>query len=145
MSVSSLDPATPSSRRTGRRVRSQSRASSVETGITNGGTVAGSIADDELPQFDDENELLGDDDENAGIDDDEEDGEELFGDNMEADYRPIAALDRYDGADLDESDYDAISESGRREAERMMKKRDKDLGVGQMRRGLFYGTVLYLT
>lgn len=62
-----------------------------------------------------------------------------------SDYRPIAALDRYDGADLDESDYDAISESGRREAERMMKKRDKDLGVGQMRRGLFYGTVLYLT
>lgn len=56
-----------------------------------------------------------------------------------SDYRPIAALDRYDAADLDESDYDAISESGRQEAERMMKKRDKDLGVGQMRRGLFYG------
>jgi len=137
MSISSLDPATPSSRRAGRRVRSQSRASSVETGVTNGGTVAGSIADDELPQFDDENELLGDDD-NAGMEEDEEDGEELFGDNMEADYRPIAALDRYDAADLDESDYDAISESGRQEAERMMKKRDKDLGVGQMRRGLFY-------
>lgn len=55
------------------------------------------------------------------------------------DYRPIPALDRYDAAELDESDYDAISEAGRREAERAMKRRDADLGIGQMRRGLFYG------
>ena len=62
MSVSSLEPATPSSRRNGRRARTQSRASSVETGITNGGTNgAGSIADEDLPQFDDERELLGGD------------------------------------------------------------------------------------
>ena len=82
MSVSSLEPATPSSRRAGRRVRSQSRASatSVETGITNGGA-AGSIADDDLPEFDDEHDL-GDD--NPALEEDEEDGEELFGDNMEA-------------------------------------------------------------
>ena len=85
MSVSSLEPATPSSRRAGRRVRSHSRASatSVETGITNGGA-AGSIADDELPEFDDEHELAGDDDDNPMVEDDEDDGEELFGDNMEA-------------------------------------------------------------
>lgn len=82
MSVSSLEPATPSSRRAGRRVRSQSRASatSVETGVTNGGA-AGSIADDDLPEFDDEHDLGG---ENENLDEDEEDGEELFGDNMEA-------------------------------------------------------------
>ena len=82
MSVSSLEPATPSSRRAGRRVKSQSRASatSVETGITNGGA-AGSIADDDLPEFDDEHDL-GDD--NPALEEDEEDGEELFGDNMEA-------------------------------------------------------------
>lgn len=85
MSVSSLEPATPSSRRTGRRVRSQSRASatSVETGITNGGA-AGSVADDDLPEFDDEHELGRDDDDNLPLEEDEEDGEELFGDNMEA-------------------------------------------------------------
>ena len=85
MSVSSLDPATPSSRRAGRRVRSQSRASAAsgETGITNGGA-AGSIGDDDLPEFDDENDLVGDDDDNRVMEEDEEDGEELFGDNMEA-------------------------------------------------------------
>lgn len=163
MSVSSLEPATPSSRRAGRRVRSQSRASatSVETGITTGGA-AGSVADDELPEFDDEQDLGGDDDDNAVLQEDEDEGEELFGDNMEAyelivsllcfwfyistrnlfenrDYRAIPALDRYDGEELDESDYDAISESGRREAERAMRKRDQEMGVGDMRRGLFYG------
>lgn len=55
------------------------------------------------------------------------------------DYRAIPALDRYDADELDESDYDAISESGRREAERIMRKRDQEMGVGDMRRGLFYG------
>ena len=84
MSVSSIDPATPSSRRTGgRRGRSrvESRASSVETGITNGASRAG---DDDLPDFDDEPDLVGDDEENLALEDDKEDGEELFGDNMEA-------------------------------------------------------------
>ena len=85
MSESSLEPATPSSRRVGRRVRPQSRASatSVETGITNAGA-AGSVADDELPEFDDEQDLGGDDDDNAVLEEDEDEGEELFGDNMEA-------------------------------------------------------------
>ena len=84
MSVSSLEPATPGSRRPGRRGRPQSRASvlSTETGVTNGDTAAGSIADDDLPEFDDENELLGGDD--TTVVEDDEDGEELFGDNMEA-------------------------------------------------------------
>ena len=58
---------------------------------------------------------------------------------LNRDYRAIPALDRYDGGELDESDYDAISESGRREAERAMRKRDQEMGVGDMRRGLFYG------
>lgn len=59
------------------------------------------------------------------------------------DYRAIPALDRYDAGELDESDYDAISESGRREAERIMRKRDQEMGVGDMRRGLFYGKVFF--
>lgn len=53
---------------------------STETGVTNGDTAPGSIADDDLPEFDDENELLGGD----SVVEDDEDGEELFGDNMEA-------------------------------------------------------------
>ena len=84
MSVSSLDPATPSSRRNGGRRgrgRAESRASSVETGITGGASRAG---DDDLPDFDDEPDLVGDDVDNPALEDDEEDGEELFGDNMEA-------------------------------------------------------------
>ena len=84
MSVSSLDPATPSSRRNGGRRgrgRAESRASSVETGITGGASRAG---DDDLPDFDDEPDLVGDDEDNPALEDDEEDGEELFGDNMEA-------------------------------------------------------------
>ena len=49
----------------------------------------------DLPAFEDESDLLG-----VGVDrdivDEEEDadGEELFGDNMEADYRPMPELDR---------------------------------------------------
>lgn len=72
------------------------------------------------------------------MEEEDEDGEELFGDNMESDYRAIPALDRYDGAELDEDDYDAISEAGRREAEKVMKRRDNEMGLGHMRRGLFY-------
>lgn len=62
------------------------------------------------------------------------------------DYRAIPTLDRYDGADLDESEYDEISISDRREAERAMRKRDHEMG-GDMRRGLFYGrkTICVLT
>ena len=60
------------------------RLTSVETGITNGGTNgAGSIADEDLPQFDDERELLGGD-EDQPLEEEDEDGEELFGDNLEA-------------------------------------------------------------
>ena len=84
MSVSSIDPATPSSRRTGGRrgrSRAESRASSVEIGITNGASRAG---DDDLPDLDDEPDLVGDDEENLVLEDDKEDGEELFCDNMEA-------------------------------------------------------------
>ena len=49
----------------------------------------------DLPAFEDESDLLG-----VGVDreiEDEEDadGEELFGDNMEADYRPMPELDRW--------------------------------------------------
>ncbi|CAH1402014.1 unnamed protein product [Nezara viridula] len=77
--------------------------------------------------FEDETEMFGGE---AAIEDadrlaeEEEDGEELFGDNLENDYRPNPLLDRYDAADLDESDYDPISQSDRVAAERFLEQRD---------------------
>lgn len=117
-----------------------------------------------MPPFEDESEdLIGGDGEAIP---DEEDGEELFGDNMEAyvtgffilfnevffvfdlliivifsDYRPIPALDVYDANILDEGDYDMLSETGRQEAEAEMRRRDREDGrtAGRMRKGLLYG------
>lgn len=89
----------------------------------------------DLPPFEDE-ELMGEPRE-----EEEEVGEELFGDNMENDYRPMPGLDRYDRDLLDEDDYDMMSESDRAAAEAALRKRDRDEGRradGRMRRGLLY-------
>nr|XP_022920606.1 DNA replication licensing factor Mcm2-like [Onthophagus taurus] len=87
--------------------------------------------------FEDEGALLGD---TSQLDPaEEEDGEELFGDNMENDYRPMPALDRYDIDILDEDEYDEISQSDRVAAERELQKRDREEGI--YRRGdreIFY-------
>lgn len=92
----------------------------------------------DLPPFEEE-ELIAGEPQNEEEEDD--DGEELFGDNMENDYRAMPALDRYDPNILDEGDYDMMSEADRAAAEAAMRKRDRDLGVpadGRMRRGLLY-------
>merc|ERR1711983_505882 len=91
----------------------------------------------DLPPFEDE-DLLG---EPRNEDEDEEAGEELFGDNMERDYRAMPGLDRYDGDVLDDEDYDMMSEGDRAAAEAALRKRDRDEGRradGRMRRGLLY-------
>ncbi|KAH9363910.1 hypothetical protein HPB48_003201 [Haemaphysalis longicornis] len=78
-----------------------------DTGRSRSSNVASSPVDPvtsspgrDLPPFEDESELLGgvgnEDDDGRQDDVQEEDGEELFGDNMEDDYRPIPELDRYD-------------------------------------------------
>lgn len=88
----------------------------------------------DLPPFEDESEM----DQNAVVE--EEDGEELFGDNLEQDYRPIPALDIYDQEGLDEGDYSDISETHRAAAEREIRQREREEGrhAGRMRRGLLY-------
>ncbi|CAH1782811.1 unnamed protein product [Owenia fusiformis] len=92
----------------------------------------------DLPPFEDESEgdLLG---EQPVVEEDE--GEELFGDNMERDYRAIPELDTYgqEGMD-DDPDLSDISQGDRAEAERAMRKRDREdeRGTGRMRRGLLY-------
>ncbi|XP_019716079.1 DNA replication licensing factor MCM2 [Hippocampus comes] len=99
----------------------------------------------DLPPFEDESEgLLGDVTLPGDDDDDGEDGdgEELIGDGMERDYRPIPALDRYEaeGLDLDEEDPAELSPGARAAAEEAMRRRDRERGFGaRLRRGLLYG------
>ncbi|XP_033744661.1 DNA replication licensing factor mcm2-like isoform X1 [Pecten maximus] len=91
----------------------------------------------DLPPFEDESELLGDP---AG-EEEEQDGEELFGDQLEQDYRAIPALDVYDRDGMDdEGDFSDLSETARHAAEREMRQREREEGIltGRMRRGLMY-------
>ncbi|XP_041349090.1 DNA replication licensing factor mcm2-like [Gigantopelta aegis] len=90
----------------------------------------------DLPPFEDESELLGDEQQEV----EEEDGEELFGDQLEQDYRAIPALDTFEGEGLDEGDYSDLSETQRQAAEREIRQREREEGIvsGRMRRGLIY-------
>lgn len=86
--------------------------------------------------FENEDEILGDT--TVRQDEEEDDGEELFGDNMENDYRPRPELDRYDMDQLDDDDYSDISQGDRRAAEREMGKRDRAMGIHRDERNLVY-------
>ncbi|KAF4522245.1 hypothetical protein B566_EDAN009089 [Ephemera danica] len=90
----------------------------------------------DLEEFEDETDIIENGVESDHPDEEEEgEGEELFGDNMEADYRPMPALDRYDPNMLDEEDYDVLSPGARAAAEEELGRRDRELGG---RRGLEY-------
>lgn len=56
------------------------------------------------------------------------------------DYRAIPHLDTYEDADLDREEYETMSPGARAEAERQLRKRDKQeaLASGRMRPGLLY-------
>ncbi|XP_019880539.1 DNA replication licensing factor Mcm2 [Aethina tumida] len=85
--------------------------------------------------FEDEGALLGD----VNPEMEEEDGEELFGDNMENDYRPMPHLDRYDERMLDEDEYDNMSVGDRLAAEEALRRRDREMGIYRRDdRELFY-------
>ncbi|KAK2550621.1 DNA replication licensing factor mcm2 [Acropora cervicornis] len=90
----------------------------------------------DLPPFEDETDaVLGNEDAVQ-----EEEGEDLFGDRIEQDYRPIPALDVYDPTALDDEDYDELDPEARQEAERQMRKRDREDAAarGRLHRGLLY-------
>jgi DNA replication licensing factor MCM2 len=76
------------------------------------------------------------------VDEEEEEGEDLFGDNMEDDYRPVAELDKYDPEDLDQDDYDDMDIEDRVAAEAQMRKRDRKEGrsttQGRIKDSLLY-------
>eukprot|EP00043_Microstomoeca_roanoka_P004604 m.50719 g.50719 ORF g.50719 m.50719 type:complete len:889 (-) comp12568_c0_seq1:304-2970(-) len=57
---------------------------------------------------------------------DEDEGEELFGDDMERDYRVIPELDTYDPSMLDESEQRELSLTARIRLERQLAKRDAE-------------------
>lgn len=80
---------------------------------------------EDFEPFENEDEILGDT--TVRQDDEDDEGEELFGDNMENDYRPRPELDQYDARLLDEDDYSDISEGDRRAAEIEMSRRDRAL------------------
>ncbi|CAG9856459.1 unnamed protein product [Phyllotreta striolata] len=89
----------------------------------------------DLEPFEDEGALFG------GLDAEveEQDGEELFGDNMENDYRPMPHLDRYDEAILDYDEYDQMSVGERMAAEEELRRRDREMGITRRDdRELFY-------
>ncbi|KAK2724323.1 hypothetical protein QYM36_000988 [Artemia franciscana] len=90
----------------------------------------------ELPQFEDESDIIGNLSQREV--EEEEDGEDLFGDNMENDYRAIAGLDRYDVNELDESEYDNLSIGDRQAAEAALRRRDRDEGRTGLRRGFMF-------
>jgi DNA replication licensing factor MCM2 len=70
--------------------------------------------------------------------DDDEEGEDLFGENYERDYRRNPELDIYDPTGLDDQDVSELSVRERMEAEALMKERDKLEGrrATNLRRGL---------
>ena len=79
----------------------------------------------------------------AGESEEETEGEELFDDDMEKDYRPIPALDVYESEGIDEAEYSDLSVGDRMAAERELDKRDRDrtrVAGGHIRRALLYGT-----
>lgn len=80
----------------------------------------------EFEPFENEDEILGD---QTVRDEEIEDGEELFGDNMENDYRPMPELDHYDPAILDDEDYSELSQGERLAAEAEMRRRDRAKGI----------------
>ncbi|KAI8057837.1 MCM-domain-containing protein [Syncephalis plumigaleata] len=58
--------------------------------------------------------------------DEDEEGEDLFGPGMEADYQENTRLDRYDIAELDTQDYDIMDAADRHAAEAVMARRDAE-------------------
>ncbi|XP_078036885.1 DNA replication licensing factor Mcm2 [Augochlora pura] len=87
--------------------------------------------------FEDESGLLSNDND-INQEEEEEDGEELFGDNMEDDYRPMPALDNYDPNLLDDEAYSEMSQGERTAAETAMLKRDRAAGIVRDDRYLLY-------
>ncbi|KAG5439766.1 hypothetical protein PCANB_000048 [Pneumocystis canis] len=114
-----------------KRIRDDSEIPKPDDGLTS--SFPSSLPPSSPPMLDrldiSENEALIDD----MIDDldeavEEEDGEDLFGENMERDYMQNLELDHYDIEELDdEGEYEAMDPALRRQVEAKLRKRDLEL------------------
>lgn len=86
--------------------------------------------------FENEDEILGD---QTVHDEEDEEGEELFGDNMEDDYRPMPHLDHYEHSVDDNDDFSPMSQGERLAAEAELDRRDRAMGIHRDDRNLVYG------
>ena len=68
--------------------------------------------------------------------DEEDDGEDLIGDGMEADYRPMGALDEYEADGLDFNEYEGMDFGARAAADAALDARDARERVSRMPRAL---------
>lgn len=87
------------------------------------------------PPFSDTDDSLDERDPIRDVDDnaeDEEDGEDLFGEEMDGDYATNDVLDRYSDSGLnDEEDFEGLSLAARRAAEAKMAQRDRREQAGR--------------
>lgn len=84
----------------------------------------GNMADEEDDP--DANAMTVDADNARPVEDEEEEGEDLLGEDMANDYRPIDQLDRYDvDREAEAEDIDNMSVGARRQAERELRERDR--------------------
>eukprot|EP01101_Sappina_pedata_P002246 TRINITY_DN1249_c0_g1_i2.p1 TRINITY_DN1249_c0_g1~~TRINITY_DN1249_c0_g1_i2.p1 ORF type:complete len:221 (+),score=72.93 TRINITY_DN1249_c0_g1_i2:21-683(+) len=73
-------------------------------------------------------------------DEEEEEGEDLFAENYEKDYLELDEPDEYEETEADQQEIASINPLDRREAERMMKKRDNtELSSQQKKRKAMFG------
>lgn len=76
----------------------------------------------------------------AGDDEEEEEGEDLFGDDMANDYRPLEQLDRYELDDTVENEQvEQMTVAARRRAERELRMRDRRARTGDLRAASRHG------
>ncbi|XP_017782479.1 PREDICTED: DNA replication licensing factor Mcm2 [Nicrophorus vespilloides] len=105
--------------------RRESESSPVRSAVDARSAMTSPVQDFE--PFEDEGALLGD---MSQLDEmEEDDGEGLFEDNMENDYRPMPALDRYDPDILDNDEYDDMSQGDRMAAEAEIRRREREMGI----------------
>jgi len=90
----------------------------VPNGRSSSARMASPRENDDFPV---EEDVLGDEE---AVDEQEEDGEDLLGEGMAADYAPRPELDEYDESMLDNSEQPVITHAQRLEAERAIARRD---------------------
>ena len=126
-SPSAADPSSPwtgDSDGDGRERQSSLPASSLPASSPPG---AMSDMTDEASGIDDEELIRDVEDEDV----DEGEGEDLFGDTIEADYRENPALDTYEDVDIDDADVERMDTTTRQLAEMRMARRDRAEGIGR--------------